>query len=171
MKAFKSNCQNSTFLKGYMISATIFCRVLTYWMLREKFNYQVNISSKQATREHNSVLKIKQLNQSTSVIGYGFSVRYISLLLVIFIELLWKLLVTPHGRFTLRKVIGWVFFDIRNNQCWVNTTKSLHYSGCYRNRIYNCFIIHWFEENIDKQHRCKYNSVSENHELLTQQTD
>ena len=75
-------------------------------MLREKFNYQVNISSKQATREHNSVLKIKQLNQSTSVIGYGFSVRYILLLLVIFIELLLKLLVTPPGRFTLRKVIG-----------------------------------------------------------------
>ena len=51
------------------------------------------------------------------------------------------------------------FFDIRNNQCRVNTTKSLHYSGCYRNRIYNCFIIHWFEENNDKQHRCKYNKI------------
>ena len=75
-------------------------------MLRETFNYQVNISSKQATREHNSVLKIKQLNQSTGVIGYGFSVRYILLLPVIFIELKRKLLVIPHGRFTLRKVIG-----------------------------------------------------------------
>ena len=88
-------------------------------MLREKFNYQVNISSKQEAREHNSVLKIKQLNQSTSVIGYGFSVRYILSLLVIFIEQQRKLLVIHHGRFALRILLD-EFFDIRNSQCRVN---------------------------------------------------
>ena len=31
--------------------------------------------------------------------------------------------------------------------------------------------MHWFEENNDKQHRCTYNSVSENHALHTQQID
>ena len=55
-----------------------------------------------------------------------------------------------------KQIIGWGFWDIRNNQgrrkcnpasadytCW-----DLDYSGYHKNQIQYCFIIHCFMENI-----------------------
>ena len=55
-------------------------------------------------------------------------------------------------------IIGWGFCDIQNNQGRGrgyqlkskteadNPYQDLHYSGYHKNRIYNCFNIHWTKQ-------------------------